>query len=357
MAIIDPDGLFFGERLAACSDLAQLYWPRFFLAANGCGRLELAYKSLISRVFANFKNIPESSEIWAIFREYEANYLAVIYESVSGGWWCQFITPEKCLPKFKTARDKRTPEPPLEFLEAAQKGYLQWKKDKSIKNMTFQKISEISEKFPIGVGVGIGVGEGVGISDANASSGPAPRDPTSNHAQKKSTSSAKKTRARDKQPLKKKTKTDLADERYVSFKEAIRAYWDHKNPNLPLIWGKEEGQNLGIWLRQASTVTLDQFRQMLRNRAKSEVGHGDRPMKWILQITSFANGPLDRFNKPLEGGKPNGRSNPQSKQDATVDAVKKAIAGIRQVDHVGTGEDRGGDEGAGEFGVSLFHDR
>jgi len=49
MAIIDPAGLFEGERLAACSDVAQLYWPRLFLAANSCARLELSYPSVISK--------------------------------------------------------------------------------------------------------------------------------------------------------------------------------------------------------------------------------------------------------------------------------------------------------------------
>ena len=101
MAIIDPEGLFSGERLAACSDLAQLYWPRFFLAANSCGRIELSYKSIVSRVFGNFQSPPKSDDLWKIFREYDDNYLAILYQSESGTWWCQFITSEKYLPKYK----------------------------------------------------------------------------------------------------------------------------------------------------------------------------------------------------------------------------------------------------------------
>lgn len=170
MAIIDPEGLFSGERLAACSDLAQLYWPRFFLAANGRGRLELTYKSLISRVFGNFQKVPESSEIWKVFREYETNFLAVIYEAANGGWWCQFTTSEKYLPKFKTRRDEMSPAPPLDLVENARKGYLQWKKAKSIKNQSFQKSSENFSRR--------GVGEGVGEEKGKTSTAEVPPPPS-----------------------------------------------------------------------------------------------------------------------------------------------------------------------------------
>lgn len=142
MAIIDPDGLFCGERLAACSDMAKLYWPRFFLASNGYGRLELSYKSLVSRVFGNFQKIPESSEIWQIFREYEANFLAVLYESSDGCWWCQFITSEKYLPKYKKTRDNDSPAPTFEQMEKSRMGYLAWKKANSFSNQSFQKVLE-----------------------------------------------------------------------------------------------------------------------------------------------------------------------------------------------------------------------
>jgi hypothetical protein len=162
MAIIDPEGLFCGERLAACSDLAQLYWPRFFLAANSCARIELSYKSLVSRVFANFQKIPTSLEIWAIFREYEANFLAILYETDGGTWWCQFITSEKFLPKYKKTRDNLTPGPSLHLIDAHQVGYLAWKKSKSFQNQPFQKLPESFQREGVGIGVGIGVGVGVG---------------------------------------------------------------------------------------------------------------------------------------------------------------------------------------------------
>ena len=173
MAIIDPEGLFSGERLAACSDMAQLYWPRFFLAANGLARIELSYKSLVSRVFGNFQKIPTSSEIWGIFREYEANFLAVLYESSDGSWWCQFSTSEKFLPKYKKTRDEMSPAPSFEMMEAHRSGYLLWKKSKSFQNQSFQKLSETFSSEGVGIGVGIGVGKEKELSPP--ASPPAPR--------------------------------------------------------------------------------------------------------------------------------------------------------------------------------------
>ena len=160
MAIIDPEGLFSGERLAACSDLAQFCWPRFFLAANSCGRIELSYKSLVSRVFGNFQEPPKSDELWAIFREYENTFLAILYESESGVWWCQFITSEKFLPKYKKTRDEQSPAPSFEMIEKHRRGYFEWKRSKSFKNQSFHKLPTLFSSEGIGIGVGGGIGEG-----------------------------------------------------------------------------------------------------------------------------------------------------------------------------------------------------
>jgi hypothetical protein len=40
VAIIDPEGLFGGDRLRRCSNVAQLHWPRLFLGSDGFARLE-----------------------------------------------------------------------------------------------------------------------------------------------------------------------------------------------------------------------------------------------------------------------------------------------------------------------------
>lgn len=161
MAIIDPDGLFHGERLAACSDIAQLYWPRFFVASNGYARLELSYVSIISKIFGSFQQAPEASAIWGVFEEYSKNCLAILYEH-EGVWWAQFDTSAKYLPRFKTVRDEKSPIPPPEVMEKHRAAYLAWKSSNSIANESFRKSSEDFGMFLMerrGVGVGEGVGE------------------------------------------------------------------------------------------------------------------------------------------------------------------------------------------------------
>src|SRR6185437_13607653 len=161
MAIIDPDGLFHGERLAACSEMAQLYWPRFFVASNGYARLELSYASIISKIFGSFRKPPEAAEIWSVFEEYAANCLVVLYEH-EGVWWAQFDTSQKYLPRFKTVRDEKSPAPSFEIMEKHRAAYLAWKSSNSINNESFRKSSEDFGTFRRerrGVGVGVGVGE------------------------------------------------------------------------------------------------------------------------------------------------------------------------------------------------------
>lgn len=159
MAIIDPEGLFSGDRLAACSDQAQLLWPRLFIAANSCARLELSYTSIISKIFKHFRKPPKADELWAIFEEYDKNCLAILYQA-NGTWWCQFITSEKYLPKYKRTRDNLTPAPPPDALDVHRFGYLEWKKANSFSSNTFRKFAKVSDgKGREGVGVGIGVGE------------------------------------------------------------------------------------------------------------------------------------------------------------------------------------------------------
>jgi hypothetical protein len=280
MAIIDPDGLFSGERLAACSDLAQLYWPRFFLAANGCARLELSYKSLVSRVFGNFHKIPQSSEIWAIFREYEQTFLCVLYETEAGAWWCQFATSEKFLPKYKKTRDEMSPAPPADLMEKHRKGYLEWKRSKSFQNQSFQKIPESfgSEGVGIGVGIGVGVGE--------------EQKPLRGKGRKKDPN----------------CKTAIADGRHKEFKAAIEAYWKNTNPGLEMPWAQPEGMQLDLWLKASPKTTVLDFRRMLYNRSRSQVNQTERPSKWIRNVTDYWK-PVDRFNKPPERANANGKGN------------------------------------------------
>jgi hypothetical protein len=270
MAIIDPEGLFSGERLGACSDFAQLCWPRLFLAANSCGRIELSYNSIISRVFGNFEKPPKSSELWEVFREYERNFLAVLYESDGGVWWCQFITSEKFLPKYKKTRDELSPVPSVEAMEKHRRGYLGWKKANSFQNQSFQKTSQDFGREGVGIGVGIGGGIGIGEKPI-ATEKPSRRD-------------------------------EVYSPRYHRFADLLQRYWREANPDNPeLPWGKKDIAQLQALLTACPSMTEEQFWLLLSNRARSDIPQGQRAYLWLANVTKFTE-PLDRYDKPMRTG-------------------------------------------------------
>jgi hypothetical protein len=149
LAIIDPDGLFGGDRLRRCSNEAQLHWPRLFLASNGQGRLELNYAGIVGRAYATFHPIPDEEELDSILEEYIENYLLFPYE-VNGQIWGEWDTRTELLPRYKTAQDRRSPAPPAHELA-------QWKKEYRAGNKGFPKSSgSLSGTFLYGVGIGGG---------------------------------------------------------------------------------------------------------------------------------------------------------------------------------------------------------
>ena len=52
MLIVNPDGLFRGDRLAMCSKTAWLYWTPIFLCANGYGRFEVNHGRVAPQIGA-----------------------------------------------------------------------------------------------------------------------------------------------------------------------------------------------------------------------------------------------------------------------------------------------------------------
>ena len=147
MLIVDPAGLFEGERLATCSDLGQLHWQRLFIAANGHARLELSYSAICNRVYKNFKKPPSEDELWGLFEEYARAFLVILYQS-HGVWWCQFATSKKYMPRYTTARDDASPPPPIELVNRHREGYTEWKRAKSLAHQRFRKFAESSGNVP-----------------------------------------------------------------------------------------------------------------------------------------------------------------------------------------------------------------
>jgi hypothetical protein len=181
MAVIDPHGLFNGERLRACSDRAQDLWPRLYIACNNFARMQLDPDEIIRCCFGGYRVKPTREQLLAVIAEYRDNFLVLPYK-VSGRVWLQFATQNKWLRHHKSAIDKNSPEPSPKVLEAFDKGYARWKENRTNAvaedevedvnqilppvSKTFSTISEpvtnvletVSEKVTQGIGIGIGIG-------------------------------------------------------------------------------------------------------------------------------------------------------------------------------------------------------
>lgn len=166
MAIIDPQGLFGGDRLRRCSNAAQLHWPRIFLASDGFARLEINYPKIIGRAYSTFSPAPSAAEIEDYIQEYARQYLLFVYPA-DGQIWAQWDTKSELLPRYKTAQDRRSPIPP-------EPAFSEWKKRyRNEPKTTSENLRKFSELFLHGVGGGGGVGVGKNIcastSDARVS--------------------------------------------------------------------------------------------------------------------------------------------------------------------------------------------
>src|SRR5438876_1591219 len=130
MSIIDPEGLFGGNRLQRCSNAAQLHWPRLFLASDGFARLEINYARIVGRAYPTFNPIPSEAELHGYLEEYSRSYLLFLYE-VAGQLWGQWDTKSEFLPRYKTASDLRHPAPP-------EPTFSEWRR----------RYREVSKEFP-----------------------------------------------------------------------------------------------------------------------------------------------------------------------------------------------------------------
>lgn len=312
MAIINPDGLFHGERLARCSDEAQLHWVRLFTASNTFGRIELSYRHIVNFAYSSFHKKPTEEQLAAWIQEYFQNYLLFVYDAEDGATWGQWLTSVEYLSRYHTAADRRSPEPDAKELELYRREYSASKSSKSLKINRFSKPlsttqnhnsrpeclevrGEISKEeieleadclvnssvindylepswstldSVLGNGNGIGTGNGEG-KGKNKNTSPKPK----------------------KEP----------DPRHTPFKKLLAEYWKYKNPANPeMPWDKPEAGQLGNLLKASPNLTVEQFRLLLRNRAKSEVAHGDRVHTWLANITKFSE-PINQYGKPKNG--------------------------------------------------------
>jgi len=175
MAVIDAEGLFAGNRMGLLTDGARLHFPWLLVASNGFGRLEINYNGIVARVYQGFRVKPTQAELFAWVQEYHTAGLLFLYEC-GGQFWGVWDTRPELLPRFKTARDKRSPAPP-------EPDFSDWKRlrieqnravPRSIVNLSEvlpQDFGNVSESLRSGGGIGIGVGGGIGDGKTLCSSG------------------------------------------------------------------------------------------------------------------------------------------------------------------------------------------
>jgi hypothetical protein len=178
LAIIDPEGLFHGARLSACSDEAQYAWPRYFLAANSVARLELDYEKMLSGPLKSLHAKPTREQWSATMREYHDRYLMFIYQA-DGVIWGQFWTEQRNLRRYTTRDGQRSPAPPKEPYEKWQDEYTTQKALRSaqvfadllksqpitVNHRESPRVTppDVNHRLGGGIGGGIGGGGGDGI--------------------------------------------------------------------------------------------------------------------------------------------------------------------------------------------------
>jgi uncharacterized protein YdaU (DUF1376 family) len=130
-----------------------------------------------------------------------------------------------------------------------------------------------------------------------------------------------------------------ADSRHTPFRSILAEYWSAKNhasPEMP--WQGRDAKALSDFLAASPNLSEPQFREMLGNRAKSAVAHGDRVYLWIGNLTRFQE-EITVYNKPLSAGGGHA-SRAEINRNSVVSAVDRALELARE--HV----DRAGQAGA-----------
>lgn len=190
--VIDQAGLLQGDRIRACSDEAQLHFPRLLVASNRLGRLEMNYAKLMDRAYSGIKNRPTKEQITQWLHEYRDNFLLFVYQGPDGARWGQWHIPAQCLPRHPTAECLRSPNPNPEQLAAFQRAYVEYKRstfdasDSIEIDTTSQNFAEVRSTSQTcaelrrparGIGIGIGVGRGIGVGKVSTGSEPSGSSP------------------------------------------------------------------------------------------------------------------------------------------------------------------------------------
>ena len=316
--LIHPDGLLNGNRIRACSDEAQLHFPRILAASNTCGRFRMSIDWLQNEVYGGFKSKPTKEQLTAWLREYYDNFLLFVYWAGDGSRWAQWDIPKRMQSRYPLAADRATPAPNPDEFEAFRNAYIEMVRLRNVSvdqdelGDCFGEIShgsagprnvpQVSEKARrvsrgIGVGVGFGSGVGVGVNTSPALPEHTPEEPEK-----------------------------ATDQRHVPFREAVHDHWRATVPNSDAApWDGSEAKALTNLLRANPNLTLEQFATCLRHRSQSTVQASDRPRRWLETVTDYLSGPKDEFGKPLrpKAREPGTRSRAVPSSAETRDRLKR----------------------------------
>jgi uncharacterized protein YdaU (DUF1376 family) len=92
------------------------------------------------------------------------------------------------------------------------------------------------------------------------------------------------------------------DPRHRPFRSILAQYWrlkNHASPEMP--WQGRDAKALADFLAACPRLNETQFRQMVDNRGRSAVAHGDRVYLWIGNLTRFQE-EITVYNKPASAG-------------------------------------------------------
>jgi uncharacterized protein YdaU (DUF1376 family) len=120
-----------------------------------------------------------------------------------------------------------------------------------------------------------------------------------------------------------------ADSRHTPFRCILAEYWgakNHASPEMP--WQGRDGKALSDFLAASPNLNEMQFRQMLGNRAKSAVAHGDRVYLWIGNLTRYQE-EITVYNKPASAGGGHA-SRAEINRNSVISAVDRAITLARE---------------------------
>lgn len=112
--------------------------------------------------------------------------------------------------------------------------------------------------------------------------------------------------------------------RHKAFLDIFNRYWGKFN-QIPLSMNGREGKALKKFLSDNPSFKGDDFYRCMVNRAKSPATVHSQPIHTVLaDIMDYANGPLDRFHKPLGAGEP--KTHGERIRDKNAESAAKLLA-------------------------------